>query len=232
MYSFYLDRILLPVAPSKLSIGFKSHNKTLNLMNNGEINILKDPGLLDISFDVLIPNTKYPFSIYESGFELADKYIEKINKLKTDKKPFQFIVTRTKPDGIPIFNTNIKVSLEEYEMSEDAEEGFDIMLSIKLKQYKAYSTKIVKIEKAKEDTPKVEVIQERESDPKEIMIGSDVIVNGVLHRDSYGKGAGQSRNNYKGKVNLINKKGSHPYHVTTPEGAWLGWVTEGSVKGV
>ncbi len=232
MYSFYLDRILLPVAPSKLSIGFKSHNKTLNLMNDGEINILKDPGLLDISFDVLIPNTKYPFSIYESGFELADKYIEKINKLKTDKKPFQFIVTRTKPDGIPIFNTNIKVSLEEYEMSEDAEEGFDIMLSIKLKQYKAYSTKIVKIEKAKEDTPKVEVIQERESDPKEIMIGSDVIVNGVLHRDSYGKGAGQSRNNYKGKVNLINKKGSHPYHVTTPEGAWLGWVTEGSVKGV
>ena len=143
MYSFYLDRILLPVAPSKLSIGFKSHNKTLNLMNDGEINILKDPGLLDISFDVLIPNTKYPFSIYESGFELADKYIEKINKLKTDKKPFQFIVTRTKPDGIPIFNTNIKVSLEEYEMSEDAEEGFDIMLSIKLKQYKAYSTKIV-----------------------------------------------------------------------------------------
>ena len=232
MYSFYLDRILLPVAPSKLSIGFKSHNKTLNLMNDGEINILKDPGLLDISFDVLIPNTKYPFSIYESGFELADKYIEKINKLKTDKKPFQFIVTRTKPDGIPIFNTNIKVSLEEYEMSEDAEEGFDIMLSIKLKQYKVYSTKIVKIEKAKEDTPKVEVIQERESDPKEIMIGSDVIVNGVLHRDSYGKGAGQSRNNYKGKVNLINKKGSHPYHVTTPEGAWLGWVTEGSVKGV
>ncbi len=102
----------------------------------------------------------------------------------------------------------------------------------KLKQYKVYSTKIVKIEKAKEDTPKVEVIQERESDPKEIMIGSDVIVNGVLHRDSYGKGAGQSRNNYKGKVNLINKKGSHPYHVTTPEGAWLGWVTEGSVKGV
>jgi len=187
MYSFYLDRILLPVAPSKLSIGFKSHNKTLNLMNDGEINILKDPGLLDISFDVLIPNTKYPFSIYESGFELADKYIEKINKLKTDKKPFQFIVTRTKPDGIPIFNTNIKVSLEEYEMSEDAEEGFDIMLSIKLKQYKAYSTKIVKIEKAKEDTQKVEVIQERESDPKEIMIGSDVIVNGVLHRDSYGK---------------------------------------------
>ncbi len=232
MYSFYLDRILLPVAPSKLSIGFKSHNKTLNLMNDGEINILKDPCLLDISFDVLIPNTKYPFSIYESGFELADKYIEKINKLKTDKKPFQFIVTRTKPDGIPIFNTNIKVSLEEYEMSEDAEEGFDIMLSIKLKQYKVYSTKIVKIEKAKEDTPKVEVIQERESDPKEIMIGSDVIVNGVLHRDSYGKGAGQSRNNYKGKVNLINKKGSHPYHVTTPEGAWLGWVTEGSVKGV
>ena len=234
MYSIYLDKILLPIAPSKIKIGFSSQNKTLNLINDGEINILKDPGLLDIEFDAMLPNTKYPFSIYKDGFESADKFIDKINKLKTDKKPFQFIVTRTRPDGTPLFNTNIKVSLEEYEINEDAEEGFDVILSIKLKQYKPYSTKKIKIEKSKDEDNKQEakVEEKREADESKIMIGSDVIVNGRLHRDSYGKGAGQTRTNYKGKINLINEKGSHPYHVTTPEGSHLGWVTKDSVKGV
>lgn len=234
MYSIYLDKILLPIAPSKIKIGFSSQNKTLNLINDGEINILKDPGLLDIEFDAMLPNTKYPFSIYKDGFESADKFIDKINKLKTDKKPFQFIVTRTRPDGTPLFNTNIKVSLEEYEINEDAEEGFDVILSIKLKQYKPYSTKKIKIEKSKDEDNKQEakVEEKREADESKIMIGSDVIVNGRLHRDSYGKGPGQTRTNYKGKINLINEKGSHPYHVTTPEGSHLGWVTKDSVKGV
>lgn len=234
MYSIYLDKVLLPIAPKSIKIGFSSQNKTLNLINDGEINILKDPGLLDIEFDAMLPNTKYPFSIYKDGFESADKFIDKINKLKTDKKPFQFIVTRTRPDGTPLFNTNIKVSLEEYEINEDAEEGFDVILSIKLKQYKPYSTKKIKIEKSKDEDNKQEakVEEEREADESKIMIGSDVIVNGRLHRDSYGKGPGQTRTNYKGKVNLINEKGSHPYHVTTPEGSHLGWVTKDSVKGV
>ena len=234
MYSIYLDKVLLPIAPNSIKIGFSSQNKTLNLINHGEINMLKDPGLLDIEFDAMLPNTKYPFSIYKDGFESADKFIDKINKLKTDKKPFQFIVTRTRPDGTPLFNTNIKVSLEEYEINEDAEEGFDVILSIKLKQYKPYSTKKIKIEKSKDEDNKQEakVEEEREADESKIMIGSDVIVNGRLHRDSYGKGPGQTRTNYKGKVNLINEKGSHPYHVTTPEGSHLGWVTKDSVKGV
>lgn len=234
MYSIYLDKVLLPIAPKSIKIGFSSQNKTLNLINHGEINMLKDPGLLDIEFDAMLPNTKYPFSIYKDGFESADKFIDKINKLKTDKKPFQFIVTRTRPDGTPLFNTNIKVSLEEYEINEDAEEGFDVILSIKLKQYKPFGTKKIKIEKSKDEDNKQEakVEEKREADESKIMIGSDVIVNGRLHRDSYGKGAGQTRTNYKGKINLINEKGSHPYHVTTPEGSHLGWVTKDSVKGI
>ena len=144
MYSFYLDKVLLPIAPSKLKISFASQNKTLNLINDGEINILKDPGLLEIEFDAMLPNTQYPFSVYKDGFIKAADFIDKINKLKMDKKPFQLIVIRTRPDGTPLFNTNIKVSLEEYEMEEDASEGFDVILSIKLKQYKAYGTKKMK----------------------------------------------------------------------------------------
>lgn len=236
MYSIYLDKILLPVAPPRIKIGFNSQNKTFNLINDGMINILKNPGLMDIEFDALLPNDRYPFAIYKDGFRKADKFIEEINKLKINQKPFQFIIIRTRPDGTLLFNTNIKVSLEEYQIEEDAENGFDVKLSIKLKQYKFFGTKKCKIEMPKKQEEKTEarisLVEERESSSDKIMIGSEVILNGRLHRDSYGKGPGQTRTNYKGKINLINEKGSHPYHVTTPEGSFLGWVTKESVKGV
>ena len=53
-----------------------------------------------------------------------------------------------------------------------------------------------------------------------------------MYRDSYGNGPGQMRSTYRGKINFINMSGSHPYHVTTPSGGWLGWVTADSVQGV
>lgn len=67
---------------------------------------------------------------------------------------------------------------------------------------------------------------------KPIEIGSEVIVNGQLFRDSYGSGAGKTLSNYKGTVNFINTDGSHLYHIATSFGEWLGWVTAESVKAV
>lgn len=42
-YEFYLDKCLLPVTPSKLQLKIDNANKTLTLMDEGEINILKRP---------------------------------------------------------------------------------------------------------------------------------------------------------------------------------------------
>lgn len=234
MYSFYLHNVLLPIAPGKLDMKFKSRNETIELLNDSEVSVLKNPSLISISFELILPNTQYPFALYKDGFKRADYYIDKFNKFKTDKKPIQFIVIRTLPNGTPIFNTNIKVSFEDYAMSESASDGFDVTVSVNLQQYKEYGTKKVKIEKVKveEQETKVEVKEERVKEPAIIGIGSDVIVNGRLHRDSYGSRPGQTRTEYKGKVNLINEKGSHPYHITTPEGSWLGWVTKESVRGI
>ena len=43
MYYFYLDKLLLPVAPEKLELKIKNQNKTMNLINEGEINQIKTP---------------------------------------------------------------------------------------------------------------------------------------------------------------------------------------------
>ena len=146
-YSVYLDKLLLPVTPSEIETKINNKNITMELINLGEVNILKDAGLSDISFDAMIPQVKYPFSNYTNGFQGAQYYLDAIEKFKTDKKPFQFIVSRTSPGGNVLFHTNLKVSLEDYSIKEDANEGLDLMLSIKLKQFKDFATKKVVIKK-------------------------------------------------------------------------------------
>lgn len=234
-YDFYLKGCLLPVAPEKLRIKINNANDTLTLINEGEINILKAPELTDIEFECMIPQVKYPFATYKSGFKEASYFLNWFEKLKTDKKPFQFIVSRAMPNGKALFSTNMKVSLEDYSITEQSKDGFDLTVKISLKQYRDYGTKTVSIKNSANGA--AAAVQTARADStvrasKPIGIGSDVIVNGQLHRDSYGNGAGQTKSSYRGKVNFINLQGTHPYHVTTPDGGWLGWVTADSVKGV
>lgn len=153
-YHFYLGKTLCPVAPSKLQLKIKGQNETLTLINEGEINILKKPGLTEISFDLLLPNVKYPFATYKSGFKRAKHFLDKFEDLKTKKKSFQFIVTRTLPNGKMLFDTNMKVSLEDYTITEDRKEGFDVVVSVKLKQYKDYGTKTCKVTSTKTELKK------------------------------------------------------------------------------
>lgn len=110
-------------------------------MNDGEVNIIKKTGLTDIEFEVLLPNVKYPFSVYPNGFQSATYYLDKLEKLMISDKPFQFIVNRMMPNGNLLFDTNMTVSIEDYEIKESAENGFDVMVSIRLKQFRAYGNK-------------------------------------------------------------------------------------------
>lgn len=151
-YFFYLDKCLLPIAPGKFQIGIKNENRTIKLINEGEVNLLKMAGLTDIEFECTIPQVEYPFAVYPSGFRGAGYYLEYFEKLKTRQRPFQFIVTRMMPDGTPLFGTNIKVSMEDYRITEDAEDGFDLSVKVKLKQYRGYGTKSVSVKGAVTDT--------------------------------------------------------------------------------
>ena len=167
-YLFYLDGLQLPVTPAKLQMKIKDNNKTVHLINEGEVNLLKLPGLTEVSFDALIPQTPYPFA---GALQSTTVYLSKLEQLKVGKTPFQFIVSRTSPTGKVLFYTNLKVSLEDYTVTEDAKEGFDLKLSIKLKEYRTYGTKIVTVmeRKSTDTTATVTVQQERptESAPKE-----------------------------------------------------------------
>lgn len=145
-YDVYLDRCLLPVTPEKLQMKINNANKTVTLINEGEINILKKAKLTDVEFECDIPQVKHPYAVYKSGFKGADYFLDQFEALKTSGKPFQFIVCRRLPNDKKLFNTNIKVSMEDYKITEDAGEGFDLKVKVKLKQWRDYGTKTINIQ--------------------------------------------------------------------------------------
>lgn len=144
-YLFYLKKCLLPVQPSELELKIGNNNKTVALINEGQINILKKAELTDITFECEIPQVKYPYAVYKSGFQAASYFLNYFESLKTSQESFQFIVARALPNGKALFSTNIKVSMEDYKIMEESKNGFDLTIKVKLKQYREYATKTVNI---------------------------------------------------------------------------------------
>ena len=67
MYYFFMGLTQLPVPPARMTVKVRSKNKVINLINEGEANLLKIPGLTEISFDVRLPNKRYPWANYDSS---------------------------------------------------------------------------------------------------------------------------------------------------------------------
>lgn len=146
-YDLYLGKMLMPITPSKISMAINNQNKTINLINDGELNLLKSAGLTDVQFTLLIPQVSYPFARYGDGkFVGASTYLDYFEQLKQAKEPFQFILSRCMPTGKALFDTNMTVSLEDYTITEEAKNGFDLQVAISLKQYKHYATKTISVE--------------------------------------------------------------------------------------
>lgn len=143
------------------------------------------PGLSEISFSVMIPQMEYPFAVYIDKFQKADVFLDKFEELKRNQMPFQFIVARALQGGRTgvdfgntekpfiineksLFSINMKVSLEDYKITEDAKDGFDIYVDVSLKQYRDYGTKTVTIQTDESQGPKTTIQQQRtaESVPK------------------------------------------------------------------
>ena len=155
-YYFFVDSVMLPIPPAKMSIKVKGKNKTVALINEGEVNIIKQPGLTEISFDARLPNKSYPFADYDTSlvdslassflgnsfsFKKASYFLDKFKQAKENQYPLQLVICRMSGAFSMLFDTNMYVTLEDYSINEDAKDGLDVTCPLKFKQYKPYGTK-------------------------------------------------------------------------------------------
>ena len=226
-YCFFLDEMMIPVPPEKLTMEIKGRNRTVELINDGEINIIRSAGLTEISFDIRLPGTPRPYADYNSSFgdsalsyvttklfgtnagsalnyKSAEEYIEKIESLKTSKEPFSFVVTRD--SGNNTFSTSMQVTLEEYAIEESADEGFDVTIPVKLKQFKDYATKEVEVTTDANGNQTVNVKQNRrsvKSIAKEIRTGKEKSIWEVVQRATNGTASWRDVMKYNNLTNPV-----------------------------
>lgn len=154
-YYFFIGDMMLPVSPAKMNVKVNNKNKTINLINEGEVNIIKTQGLTEISFDARLPNQNYPFADYDTSFsssltsqltgsnfsfKKADYFLDNFKTSKLSNLPVRLIITRMRNWQL-LFDTNMLVTLEDYGIDEDADNGFDLVVPLRFKQYRPYGTK-------------------------------------------------------------------------------------------
>lgn len=228
----YGDTVIqFPVNPEEIKIKTASGNETQEIVKLGEVSTLRDSKLASFEFSGFFPeqNDGSPFILTKNKFRNQDFYIDFISKIRNDHKPCRFLISDTK--------INMVVSIEDFEYGYEGGDT-DIHYTIGLRQYREARAREVAISQYQSNRPKyvpplpkqASVAPRPAPASKQVTIGCTVILNGQLHRDSYGGGPGATRTDFKGKINFINKKGTHPYHVTTMDGGWQGWVSESSVQ--
>lgn len=148
MYNGYIfqfddggDVLTFPITPEKLIIKTGSNNEVITLINEGDVNLLKSPSLTEIDFEARFPMRKYAYSREVSDFQT---YFDKFRELKEGKKHFTFYVIRETAGGKRTWDTDFDVSLEDLKLEEDADEGDDVLVTFKLRQYKEYGVKTLK----------------------------------------------------------------------------------------
>ena len=151
MYRIYIKGMRLPVPPSSIEISSDGNGKTIDLVNpwkgneTNQANIPKLRGLKEISFDFELPASERPYAVYPTGFHMPNYYIDALEKIRRRKKPVEFVINRIFPDGKVIYDTCFDVTVEDLVTKDDKEEGFDTIVSIKLKEYPPEGTQIADI---------------------------------------------------------------------------------------
>ena len=145
-YEVYIDDMLLPIPPQKIPIKYPGNNETVTLISGEEANIIRPPGLAEISIDIVIPQMRYPCAMWDGSISDAEDFITRLQELKESGDSFEFIVIRD------TFDTNLDVMLEDFKVSDDVKEGRDLAVSITMKEYRYYGTRIMNF-LLKEDQP-------------------------------------------------------------------------------
>lgn len=213
--------IQLPVNPPSVVVQSPGTNKTAELVTLGEINILREKALKTIEFTCFFPaDTKSPLIAGGAEATAPKEYVTFFENIRKDKKPCRLIIT-----GVDI---NMQVSIEDFQSGISAGDD-DLQYSISFKEYREFTTKLVKAQvPASSDGTDNYVAQQEETRAKTgFAIGDKVAVTGYWWYTSYGDTPrGQAPQGFIGKISHLvadtNRK--YRYHITDIGGGYKGWV--------
>ena len=145
-YRVFLDGMLMPVTPHRILIRHRGRNQRTALLDGGELTHLRRGDGAEIRLSLCLPRRVYPFARYERGFVEPEVFLARLLSLRRDRRPFRFICARIAPSGRLRSDTNLRVSLDDLEVVESAEEGDDVTISVTLREYQELATRKVTVD--------------------------------------------------------------------------------------
>ncbi|MCL1867242.1 MAG: hypothetical protein FWF82_07525, partial [Oscillospiraceae bacterium] len=219
-YGLYFQKdntiVRLPVNPDKYMIENPTDNTRYNVLDLGEIIVARIPALKIISWDGYFPNDyNDPFSV--GDVKKPEFYIRFFEKCQDDLKPARFIVNRFLENGGKLFDTNMDVIVEKFDITEKGGETGDFRYSLKLSQYRNFSPKTVTIKPTvtaasaasgatASDSPTVAVATTQRAVADDVFNVNDaVIANGNYWYSSWGDKPFGTANNLRTTITRIVK---------------------------
>lgn len=156
MYKMYLEindgqeDFTLPILPEKIELSEDGDNKTYDIINLGEINVINKPKLTKISFESYFPKNVGPHLSSEKLFP-PDFYISKMRAWREEQQKIRFIFV-----GSPL-DINDLFTIESLKLTEKGGEVGDIYYSMELKRYKTYAARKVFVAAKQNNTSKATV---------------------------------------------------------------------------
>ena len=138
-YRIFLDGLLMPVTPSRITVRHKGRNGRTKLIDGGELTHLRKGEGAEFTLSLCLPRRIYPFARYEHAFIAPEVFLDRLLTLRQDRRPFRFICARVAPSGRLLTDTNYRVSLEDLQVIENAEDGDDVTISVTLREYQEYA---------------------------------------------------------------------------------------------
>lgn len=224
-FEFNGTLINLPVNPEKLLLAGEGNNTATEVVNLGEINLLRTQKLRTIEINSFFPRVEgASYDISLGGFKTPKAYIEFFESIIAAKKPCRLVVTDTE--------INMLVSIESFAYGHGAPD-LDTYFQMKLKEYKPFNARVVVITETPAtatdpDTVTVQTPTDGNRSATGFAIGDAVVVSGTYYYSSYGASPTGKFSSYAGKISHIvaDKTRKYRYHITSPTGAYKGWVAE------
>jgi len=145
-YNNQQEGFQLPVNPSSIEMSDGSKGQTYDIVELGEINVIKHPKLTTYRFSSIFPAQRYPFvdvpllqtltSANESSVKVkTNPYVDYITRWMATKRPIRFVFTGD------TFDINAAVSIESFDWKESAGSSGDIEYSLTLRKYVFYAAR-------------------------------------------------------------------------------------------
>ena len=136
MYHFFLGEMELPLAPEKYSLRLPKKSEVLTMADGHEVALARPCGLREISFEMLLPYfAESP--LLKDGIKVYRPihYLNELSEWAKSGEARRLIIYRTLPSGEEIFNTNMLVILDGYQVIEAADLEFHVKVAIALREY-------------------------------------------------------------------------------------------------